>query len=122
MESMKRVVATSATAALVLVLATGTLAQAADLQSEVEARYGRELLSTFEQMQSGVREPRIQTAPEASEPEARRFKNTICEPLDEAQRTELRNGLDAAEKGLHEWASGPTGTKIKEGLPLRLRR
>jgi hypothetical protein len=105
---------------LILVLATGLLAQAADLQTDVEARYDRELLSTFEQMQSGIREPEIQSAPEASEPEARRFKNDISDSLDETAQTRLRTGLDATQKEFHDWASGPTGARIKEDLPLRL--
>jgi hypothetical protein len=105
---------------LIVALAIGVLVQAADLRSEVEARYGREPLSTFEQMQSGIREPEIQSAPEVSEPEALRLKNDIYGPLDEARRTELRKELDAARKGLQDWASGPVGTDIKDGLPLRL--
>jgi hypothetical protein len=105
---------------LIVALASGVLVQAADLRREVEARYGRELLSTFEQMQSGIREPEIQSAPEVSEPNARRFKNDISDSLDETRQTELRKELDAAQKELHYWASGPTGARIREDLPLRL--
>jgi hypothetical protein len=119
MKSIKGMLTTGAVT-LILAFASGALAQAADLRSEVEARYGRELLSTFEQMQSGIREPEIQSAPEASEPEALWFRNDVSKSLDETRQIRLRTGLDAAQKEFHDWASGPTGARIKEDLPLRL--
>jgi hypothetical protein len=118
-KSKKRML-TAGAVTLVLTFAIAPIGRPADPRTEVEARYGRELLSVFEQMQSGIRAPAPQSTPEASEPEARRLKNDVSGSLDESRRAGLRNGLGAAGQGLRDWASDPKGARIKEGIPLRL--